>query len=216
MKRAISTLLLAITFPASALACSPVAGYRVPTNVELLERADLVVLASVIEGPDNCKDFGKKHFCFPSVILEPLKVLKGQPPQGVLTATGSVRDGRDEPYSPLPTKLDEANPSTFWGACSRRAYSQKSLVIAMYSESDGEFRQYTPPFSRGIEDVEGPGGLWVRAAELYLGLLSENASHDRRRAFMNERDRLITLTGDTDAQAIAADIEAYLEATAEE
>lgn len=198
MKAAFWTLILALAIPAKVLACTVLVGDRVPTNVELLEQAELVVLASVRSGPEQCRHFGNREVCHTSVILDPLRVFKGEP-HHTLVVEGSIKDRRGEPYLPLPTKLDEPNPSSLWGSCLRQAYSEQSLVIAMFSASDGQFRQLGFPFARTIEDVEGPDALWVRATKLYIRLLMENAPRGRRQAFLRERDRLRALTSDTDA-----------------
>lgn len=209
---ALVALCLALS-PGVSQACSPIAGYRVPTNIELLERADLVVLARTAPGPQSCRQSGDRQYCQGSVILSPQRVLKGDAPARLLVE-GSLSGRRGHPYLPQYTPLDRPHDSVLWGACIRQAYADDTLVLALFRERDGEMRQLGEAFARAVEDVEGPHGLWVRAAELYLRLQEETPPADRRQAFTLERDRLRAIAGDADAQAIAADIDAYLVATA--
>ena len=87
-------------------------------------------------------------------------------------------------------------------------------MIAMFTKRGDGYFTMTYPFARNVEDVEGPDGLWVRAATLYAQIIERNPPAGRRKAFQNERERLLAQTGDSDAQAIAQDIATYLRVTA--
>ena len=78
MKALVYALIMLVAAPATVLACTPVFGYRVPTNIELLEKADLVVLARVRQGPSECETYGSRGFCFGSVFFEIQRTLKGE------------------------------------------------------------------------------------------------------------------------------------------
>ena len=194
----------------AGLACSPVDGYHVPTNIELIEGSDLVVLAKVISGPDTFDD--TKGF-EPLVVLEPVRTLKGGAPQN-LRVFGTLRDRSGEPYVLAPTPLSGPHPSSLWGGCIRQAYSLGGLVVAMFKKTPEGYAQVGAPFARSVEDVEGPNALWVRTAELYERMIAETPPSERRKAFEAERDRLLKLHRDVEAQQVAADITNYLEATA--
>ncbi len=59
-----------------AMACSVVKGYRIPTNFQLIQQADLVVLARVgkmMGKPDPIRDN-------PNLKLEPIRAIKGELP----------------------------------------------------------------------------------------------------------------------------------------
>ena len=194
--------------PVPAAACSVVSGYRVPTNIELVAEADLVVLARVVGAgvaPPG------RHYDN-RVWLQPIRAIKGRAPAR-LQAYGHLTrfmPGREEPYPLMVTPLDRAHPSAGWGACLRQAYRKGGLVVAMFRKQGAGFVQTGAPFSRAIEDVSGPDGLWVRAAMLYAKILATTPPGDRRAAFAAERDRLLGRAGDAEARAIAEDIGRYL------
>lgn len=84
----------------------------------------------------------------------------------------------------------------------------------MFEKTPKGYTQLQHTFARAIEDVERSNALWVRAADLYVSIIERNKPADRREAFERERNRLLGLVGNSDAQAIAADIGNYLKATA--
>ena len=201
-------VVLLLTCPNATWACNLNEDfYRPPTNIELIERADLVVLGRVhVRGPANAAEANELD-------LTPVRTFKGRAPEK-LTFHGVVRDRQGKPIPPEPTKLDRVHSSSTWGTCNRQAYAPGALVIAMFLKRDGGYVHMSSAFARTTEEVEGPHGLWVRAAALYAQIISDNPPPDRRKAFENERDRLLAQTDDPDAQAIAQDITSYLRATA--
>ena len=78
--------LLAAPLPAAA--CSVAPGYRVPTNVELVERADLILLGTVTDG-----DFAPDSTDEQMISVEPVAALKGATPTGpiALPATATPK-----------------------------------------------------------------------------------------------------------------------------
>ena len=181
-----------------------------PTNIELLERADLVVLAKLV-GTSNNTEMWDKH-----IVLEPLRALKGTAPPN-LTISGFIRDRESgEPIRSFPTALGQSHPSSAWGTCNRAAYSPGALVLAIFERTPDGLRESADPWARSIEDVEGPDGLWVRAATLYLRIISQNPPRHRRKAFEKERERLLASPEEPDSKAIAEDIGWYLAATSAE
>lgn len=195
--------------PTATLACSLNEDeYRIPTNIELIERADLVVLGRVYaDGPVSAA-YGNE------LNLRPIRTLKGQAPKK-LTLYGVMRDRQGKPIPPEPTALDLVHSSSTWGACDRQAYAPGTLVVAMFKKRPKGYVQMTYPFARNVEDVGSSEGLWVRAATLYADIIKQVPPAQRRKAFEKERERLLNRSGDPDAQAIAQDITRYLRATAQ-
>ena len=203
----IASLLL---WASPGLACSPDGKYRVPTNVELLQKADLVVLATVVTGPRTPEEAWSANG-EPRVVLRPSRVLKGTSPRE-LRVEGILSDQRGRPYPFTPTQLSAVHPSALEGACIRERYRRGALVLAMFRRTPTGYVQLEDVFARSVEDVQGPAALWPRAAELYLGLLSIKDRATRRSAFLHEQQRLAA-AGSRDDKAIAADIGRYLKAT---
>lgn len=187
-------------------ACSLDDEYRAPTNVELIERADLVVLGRV--DAERPREPTSPH----AIGLTPVRILKGRAP-GKLTLHGTYRDRQGRPVVLQPTTLGEVHPSSTWGSCDRQAYAPGTLVVATFKKGRGGYTQMTYPFARNVEDVGHQQALWVRAAELYAGIISRHPPQQRREAFQKERERLLARNGDLDAHAIAEDIATFLKAT---
>lgn len=203
--RKVLIAVLSLLLAAPAFACSVVQGYRVPGNFELIERADLVVLARV---GDERKPAGTSRF-EPNVPLTPVRIIKGTLPKSPLLVRGQTvsRDGKV--YSPNPTSLREAHPSAYAGACIRQTYARGSLVLATFvKQPDGSYQQIMSPFARAVEDVEGKASLWVRAATLYAAM--QRRSGDRTAIITAEAKRLEALRRDPGAAEIAADLRAQL------
>ncbi|MDF7774354.1 hypothetical protein P1X14_03775 [Sphingomonas sp. AOB5] len=187
-----------------ALACSMAGEYRPPTNFELVQRADLVVLGRVeSEIAAQPADWNK-----PNVRLLPIRAIKGELPVAPLGLIGTINN-RGEPVPPHPTALNEVHPSTLWGGCIRQVYAKGTLVVATFVKtSDGSYSQIWSPFARAVEDVESEDGLWVRAATLYAGLADTPA--ERLPAVLEGEAKRLEATGDPGAAAIAADLRVQL------
>lgn len=197
---------LTMAIGARAWACSPVPGYRAPTNVELIDKADLVVLTRIAGGPTlYLQDLPDDYE--PRVVLKPLRAIKGTAP-AMLAVEGIMADRRGRPFGREVTSLDRVHSSALWGACIRQAYPRGGLVLAVFAKEGTGYVQRRLPFARIAEDVATPSAVWVRAATLYARLLASHRGSDRRAAFAAERRRL--MRGGADDRAIAADIGRYL------
>ncbi len=199
----------ALLLPAAGWACSPAPGYRVPTNFELVQRADLIVIAQVDAGPEGSIPHGERadH----RVRIGPMQVLKGVLPKMPLTLEGMVSREDGKAFESSPTPLGSAHYSARLGACTRQHYAKGSLILALYEKRDGQLRPIGAPFARAIEDIESYDSLWVRAARLYVELQRRARDGALTAAVIAERDRLRARGPDRDAQAIAADIDRWLD-----
>ncbi|MEI9851585.1 MAG: hypothetical protein WDN24_12905 [Sphingomonas sp.] len=195
----LAATLLLLSAP-SALACKVEANYRVPTNFELVEAADVIVLARVEELKKN--DPAR----LTHVALKPGRTLKGTPPGAAIAVPGTSTG------TPEVTPLDKANKSVGWGSCARSTYTRGTLVIAMFEQAPDGLHPLSFPFARTIEDVDSRIGLWVRAVEVYVKLAQVPAGQ-RRAAIEAEVKRLdYDLDDRTASLAIAKDLRAYLKA----
>lgn len=203
MKLRTPLLALAALGATPAYACSVVPGYRVPSNYELIEKADLVVLARIASGPAaealRDGDWGK-----PQIRLEPIRAIKGVLPAEPLAVSGYVSVD-DRPTPRFPTPLHIAHPSTFMGACIRQQYAVGALVVAVFKRDGKQLHQEGSPFARSVEDVEGINGTWVRAADSYARIVAL-PTEKRHAALEAEAERLLALNDDNAAPAIAADM----------
>lgn len=207
---------LAILFGAAVLAatptwaCSPVPGYRVPSNYTLVRDADLVVFGRIKSGPSvETLIASRDGSRAPQVLIEPLRALKGSLPTDALKVEGYVSI-KGKAFGPNPTPLYLPHPSTFMGACIRQQYAVGALVVAVFHRTDKGWKQEESPFARSVEDVEGLRGAWVRAAETYATIAALPTMEARRAAMEREIARLLRLQDDSAAPAIAADLQTEL------
>lgn len=186
---------------APAAACSPVQGYRVPTNLELAAQADAIVIGQVVGGTDSETTPG-------SITVHPLVAVKGlMPGQDFLLHHVTLATGRmaqfGEPSDPL--ELEKAHPEAYAGACIRRTFAQGATVLFFLDRADGEWVPAGGAFSRWAEDVSGEDAPWVQLARFYARVAP--LAEDQRTALLEaEREALSARTDDPAAQAMAADL----------
>jgi hypothetical protein len=193
---------------ASAAACSAAEGYRIPTNFELVEKAELIVLARIIGTmpSDGATDPADSY-----VLIEPIKVLKGDAPAGPLKLFGQT-DWNGNPIPSMPTVLRSSHFSAGLGACIRVFYPTQGLVLAMFERGPEGLMQVSDAWARAVEDVEAEDGLWVRAVEEYLAVQRSAANGNMREAVEARRRQLLDRR-DVAGQAMASDLGDHLRVT---
>lgn len=185
--------------PLPALACSVAPGYRVPTNIELVERADLILLGTVTDG-----DFEPDSVPEQMIAVEPVAALKGTMPSGPVALPAIIAaDGEMQLSNPY--ELHEAHPQSFAGACTRYVFPRGSRVLFFLDRQDGAWREAGGPFSRWAEDVLTDDAPWLQAVRFYIEV-AKLPEEDRAAALTARRDELAALGDDPVAQLIAADI----------
>lgn len=191
--------------PLPALACSPVPGYRVPTNMELAAQADMVLLATVTGGtpveaagdPDAMR-----------VEIRADAVLKGDPAAAPTTLPVALATGK---YAMLsdPYDLRNAHPLSLMGACIRYMVPKGSRLLIFLDRRDGQWVPAGGPFSRWAEDVLTDDAPWLAATRFYLEVQALPKG-DREAAMTARRDTLRDRTDDPVAQLLADDIDRQL------
>lgn len=206
---ALCAILLLSAAPAAA--CSVAGSYRVPTNLEMVERADTIVLAVVVRADDphagDPRDMppGERM----GLIVRPTALIKGRSLPGELRIFGSIAEGRFAVASD-PDELENAHPLSYIGGCTRYMFLPGGTILLFLARGEsGALVPLSPPFSRYAEDVASADARWVRAVRLYaeVAALPEG---ERRAALIARRDALRARTGDRDALAIADDIDRQL------
>lgn len=195
--------LLAVLSSVAANACSAVEGYRTPTNFELVEEADLIVLARIVDGPDTIEGPDQK------VTLSPIRVLKGKQPSEPLRVFGALA-WNGHPIPSMSTTLGQSHFSAGLGACIRMFYPRDGLIVAMFKRSSEGLVQITDPWARAVEDVEAEGGVWVEAVETYVELQQNNTPGTLRQAIEAKRDELSDKADSVATRAIAEDLRQHL------
>lgn len=193
----IGLALLAAPLPAAA--CSVAPGYRVPTNIELVERADLILLGTVTDG-----DFEPDGTPEQMIAVEPVAALKGTMPSGPIALPAMIATDAEIQLS-NPYELHEAHPQSFAGACTRYVFPRGSRVLFFLDRQDGAWREAGGPFSRWAEDVLTDDAPWLQAVRFYTEV-AKLPQEDRAAALTARRDELAALGDDPVARLIAADI----------
>jgi hypothetical protein len=184
-----------------AAACSVVAGYRAPSNLELAAEADAIVLVQVVGGVDPGVTEGQ-------ITVHPLAAIKGLLPGQDFPLRGMMLGGGD-PSEPL--ELAEPHPEALAGACIRRTFRHGATVLLFLDRREGEWVPAGGPFTRWAEDVAGEDAPWVQLTRFYARIAPLPA--DQRTALLEaEREALLARADDPAAQAMAADLDRTLAA----
>jgi len=152
--------------PAAALACSVVADYRVPTNLELAAEANAIVLGQVAGAAEALAEPGEA--LSGAIEVRPLAAIKGLMPGEALLLPGMALARAGAP-TPEAGALDFAqpHPEALAGSCIRRTFEAGATVLLFLAREDGGWAPAGGPFSRWAEDVSGPDDPWVQLATLY-------------------------------------------------
>lgn len=189
--------------PIPAAACSVAPGYRVPTNLELVERTEVILLGTVTPG-DFEPDSGERQM----IGVEPVEALKGAMPTAPIALPAMIATGSEVQLS-NPYELKEAHPQSFAGACTRYVFPRGSRVLFFLDRQDGVWREAGGPFSRWAEDVLTDDAPWLQAVRFYVDV-AKLPEEERAAALTARRDELGALGDDPVAQLIAADIDRQL------
>ena len=192
-----------LTAPLPAVACSVVPGYRVPTNMELVESADLILLATLSDGdvaPDSASE--------PQMRVQPVAALKGDMPAEPLVMPGMIAADAEAVLS-NPYDLKDAHPQSFAGACVRYMFPRGSRVLFFLKWQDDHWRAAGGPFSRWAEDVLTDEAPWLQVVRLYAEAAS--LPPGERTPYLTARRAEYGAEGDNPvARLIAADIDRQL------
>lgn len=183
------------TAATSAMACSVSSEYVRPTNFELVQLADAIVVARAISASGDADDY--------SVRFEVRQVMKGEAPQS-FEGFGAL--GRVGPSD--RNTLGEPHPEAFMGPCVRSTFRRGGdYVIFMQRDRSGVLSPVRYPFARVNEDYGGENSLWVKTIRRYLDIQSEPDPMVELAMLAELRDGLGASAAD---QALAGDIADHL------
>ena len=194
---------LALFAAPPAAACSPAPGYRVPTNSELVQQADLILLATVSPGdsePDSTPE--------QQIALHPVAALKGRMPDGPLAISAMIATDAEALLS-NPYDLEYAHPQSITGSCNRYAFPSGSRVLFFLTWEGDHWRAAGGPFSRWAEDVLTDDAPWLQVVRFYLEVAALPEA-DRAAALIARRAAWGAMVDDPVAQLMALDIDRQL------
>jgi hypothetical protein len=190
---------------APAAACTPEPGYRVPSNLELVARAETIVLATVVAG---ALDEGGDPF-ESTVTIRPLAALKGPLPAGDIALKGMMLSRDADPALGMvssPYEFERAHPVSYIGGCTRFVFPLGTTALFFLRiDHEGRWASAGEAFSRWAEDVPGADAPWVALVRLYLraAALPEG---ERTALLEAEGAALLARSDDPVAQLMAADV----------
>ncbi|PHR16936.1 MAG: hypothetical protein COA41_14310 [Sphingopyxis sp.] len=208
VSRMAAALLATVTVAASpGHACSVVPSYKVPTNLELAEAADVIVIAEVTGERAGADEYDNR------VVARPTVLLKGAtlPPAVELAGAWLEKGAQMQATVSSPQELRAPNPDALIGGCVRYVFAPgMKLVLFLERDDSGALVPFRSAFSRDAEDVAGEDALWVKAVKEYAAISLLPA--EQRKAQLRKRIvALQTETDDPDSLAIAADMQVELE-----
>jgi hypothetical protein len=195
-----AALALAV-LPLPALACSVNDDYRVPTNFELAQGAELILLASVTGGTGE--EGGPEKW---RIAIHPLKAIKGTLPNRDIELRGlTIAPARFLVLS-NPYEFESAHPLSYIGGCVRYIFPLGTTALFFLKHNGDGWAPAGGAFSRWAEDVPGPDAPWARLAAIYAlaGTLPEK---QRQPVLEAERRGMLAKKDDPVAQLMAADID---------
>lgn len=207
-----TALLLTISAICSnAQACSVPASYRVPATLQLVEQADAIVLARVVDGgPSTFQPFARLGGRLARLV--PFATLKGDhSARRIVFPSASLelpRAGVQATPSD-PRNLVDANPDVFSGSCNRTNFKKSMIVVAFLRRDGKNFVPLAPPFSRALEDVPTANALWVKAVRMYATIAAKPKSL-RRQEMRRQRDALRYELNDADDRLLSLELDRAL------
>lgn len=207
LARWIRTMALAVGLaagaPVASQACSPVQGYVRPSNFELVQIADAIVVAQPVgqEQVPGGDRFDRK------VRFRITQTLKGQA-AGQIEVSGLML-GRTQPSD--PREIVFSHPEGHMGPCNRMTLSKGASYVLFLKARGPGYVTLGYPFSRVSEDYAGEDALWTRTIRTYLRVQNGEAPMAQLTALEAIRDGLLDkATPSHDALALAADIDQHL------
>lgn len=194
-----------------AQACSVPASYRVPTTLQLVEQADAIVLARVVDGgPSTFESFARIGGRLARFV--PFATLKGDhserrivfPDASLELPSAGVRATPSDPRN-----LVDANPDVFSGSCNRSVFKKDMIVVAFLKRDGENFVPFAPAFSRVLEDVPTANALWVKAVRMYAAIVAKPKS-SRRKEMARQRDSLQFELNNADDRLLALELDRAL------
>jgi hypothetical protein len=187
-----------------AMACSAPPEYRVPITLQMVERADAIVLAKVEDGGPST------HGGFRKASLVPFKSLKGETLPSAIDIDYAVLSNEQMRATPSdPRNLVDANPEGFMGGCVRSTFD-KGMIVLVFLRKEG--RKWVPDmaaFSRALEDVPSSTALWVKTVQTYVQIASFPEAQ-RRKEMERQRLFLADDINDADSRLIALELDRAL------
>lgn len=183
------------------LACSPTPEAIFPTNFELVELADAIVVATAISVDEGSGSDGG------SVTFRVDRALKGEGPPIFVDGFSRFEAAYSLPFDDLTGSTGDG------GSCVRNVFEDgKPYVLFLSRDASGVWRRESWIGSRDAEDYGGPDSLWIRAINLYLDVQTNPDRMAQREALVAMIPELVRAGASDADRLLAADIRRHLAA----
>lgn len=204
VRAAWAAVVLALGAPAAALGCSTVPGYVRPSNFELVQIADAIVVGIPV---GETKPLDRGSWFDGKVRFRVTRILKGPTVDEIEVAGLAI--GRTTPSD--PRQIVFSHPEGHMGPCNRVTMSKGASYVLILQKTARGYMTLGYPFSRVSEDYTGEGALWPRTIQTYLRLQNTEAPMAQVATLEAMRAEILARTTPTpDEKALAADIEQHL------
>jgi hypothetical protein len=144
-------------FAPTAIACSPVFDYVRPSNFELVQLADVIVVATAQD-----PELGGAGVSF-----KVTRTLKGEAPPNFEIRHLILGNAKRSDSS----QIAEPNEEAYMGPCTRMTLAKgRAYVMFLERDEGGDLLQLSYPFTRVNEDYAGPNALWTQTIQTYVDL----------------------------------------------
>jgi hypothetical protein len=190
----------ALSTPSFACRVSP--DYFAPSNYELVELADAIVIATpVAQGPTGEAGPRPRPLTFRTT-----GVLKG-PALDTVTVSGTI----GEPFRSDPKILSEANKEASYGGCVRTTFAVgEPYVLFLGKLKDGGYGPLQFPFARVNEDYLGGDSLWVKTIRTYVRIQRDHGRMEALDALADLLRQTLAAPKSAERDALARDIADHL------
>lgn len=178
--------------------CMPEPDYYWPTNFELVQMAEAIVVATAKgEVPYN-SDTGVEA----EVSFQVNHAFKGKPPERFQTQAGL-----GEPVASDPVDLSATNDEWRSGGCIRQLFALNGQYVVFMSRFEGRLGQMGGLIGARInEDYFGENSLWVRVIRTYIEVQSLKTKREQIAALEGLLAEQRALAQTVETQAFAKDI----------
>ncbi len=153
-----------------AWGCSLVDGALLPTNFELVQTSDAIVLAQATE--ETRRGSGS----FTGVRFTIVEMLRGSYPEKVLALAGGLPFAGASPED----DFSRARPGAFAGSCTAFDYRIGHLYVLFLERHDAKWDLHRVAFSRVNEEVASADSPWVSAVREY-SRIADLGDYERRK-----------------------------------
>ena len=192
---------------ANAYACSVTSDYYRPSNFELIESADAIIIAK-ITGSEKGDGYVKGYR---SPVFEIVDHIKNDSVTEIASGNFYVHSNpRRQPPRSNPDGISDAHPDSFSGACNRSLLQKGQTYVLFLYEYDGKYDVGGAPFSRIAEDYHGKNSAWMNAINFYLDIQNIPDRYQQLEKLKTEYENLKSYPADSFEHKLSLDVADHL------